>query len=156
DVDAEESTRDHARVEEHDGEHGDPAETIEGRGVAEAAVWHTSSDSTSRASALRAATPEFLGGARTGPLLERVTADRFCQRADGGPGQAFRARSRSLTFWILPVVVIGNSSTNATWRGILKLATRPRQCSMTSRSPSAQPGASCTKATATSDSRGSG
>src|SRR5947199_10723162 len=69
---------------------------------------------------------------------------------------SFRARSRSLTFWILTELVIGNSSTNTTWRGILKLATRPRQCSITSRSTSVQPGASCTKATATSDSPASG
>src|SRR5256712_14064010 len=44
----------------------------------------------------------------------------------GASRHSFRARSRSLTFWILPELVIGNSSTNTTWRGGLKLAPRPR------------------------------
>src|SRR5947199_8652570 len=45
----------------------------------------------------------------------------------GASRLSFRARSRSLTFLILPVLVIGNSSTNTKMRGILKLATRPRE-----------------------------
>src|SRR5262244_2671151 len=66
--------------------------------------------------------------------------DRADGHHPGAFGHSSRARSRSLTFWILPVLVMGNSSTKATWRGILKLATRPRQCSITSRSVSAEPG----------------
>ena len=51
---------------------------------------------------------------------------------------------------------MGNSLTKATRRGASKLATRPRQCSITSRSVSVKPGSACTKATATSESRASG
>src|SRR5213592_4196990 len=82
----------------------------------------------------------------------RTSSPGRASRSSGGR----RGSSRRWTFWILPELLIGNSSTNTTWRGILKLATRPRQCSITSRSTSVQPGASCTKATATSDSRASG
>src|SRR4029453_13970860 len=67
-----------------------------------------------------------------------------------------RASSRSFTFWILPELVIGKSSTKTMWRGILKLAIRPLHCPSTSPSVSAWPGSRCTKATPTSDRRVSG
>jgi len=59
----------------------------------------------------------------------------FRQPAAGGPtphagpgvGSRRSASSRSFTFWILPELVIGKSSTTKTWRGTLKLAMRPRQ-----------------------------
>src|SRR5262245_60982025 len=71
-------------------------------------------------------------------------------------GRRLRASSRSFTFWILPELVIGKSSTKRTWRGILKLAIRPLQCASTSASVSADSGSRRTKATPTSDSRASG
>src|SRR5262245_22940614 len=71
-------------------------------------------------------------------------------------GRRFRASSRSFTFWIFPELVIGKSSTKTTWRGILKLAIRPRHCATTSASVSAWPGSRRTKATPTSDRRASG
>src|SRR5262249_11195541 len=103
----------------------------------------------------------------TGDMDSRGDCDRVLSTwmgCDGlavgyrGPASSHsaRARSRSLTFWILPVLVMGNSSTTAMWRGILKLARRPRQCSITSRSVTVQPGSSCTNATGTSESRASG
>src|SRR2546427_11755083 len=64
----------------------------------------------------------------------------------GASRHSFRARSRSLTFWILPELVIGNSSTNTTWRGVFKVATRPRQGSIPPRSTRLPPGAGRAKA----------
>src|SRR2546428_2696085 len=74
----------------------------------------------------------------------------------GASRHSFRARSRSLTFWILPELVIGNSSTNTTWRGILKPPTPPPQCPITSRPTNLQPGPSRTKAPTTPHSPPSG
>src|SRR5262249_36459208 len=54
--------------------------------------------------------------------------DRADGHHPGALGHCSRARSRSLTFWIFPVLVMGNSSTKATWRGIFKLAPPPRLC----------------------------
>src|SRR5206468_5894845 len=78
---------------------------------------------------------------------------RIIPQADG---RRLSASSRSLTFWILPELVIGKSSTKMTWRGILKLAIRPLQCSSTSAAVSVRPVSHFTKATPTSESRGSG
>src|SRR2546427_5039035 len=67
----------------------------------------------------------------------------------GTSRHSFRARSRSLTFWILPELVIGNSSTNTTWRGVFQLAPRPPQRALTPPPTSGQPRASRTHATPT-------
>ena len=47
--------------------------------------------------------------------------------------------SRRRAFWILPLDVIGNSSTKTTSRGTLKLAMRPRHAARSSPAPTAAP-----------------
>ncbi len=64
------------------------------------------------------------GLARTGRIIPHAGAMRLS------------ASSRSFTFWILPELVIGKSSTKMTWRGILKLAILPLHCASTSASVS--------------------
>src|SRR5207253_6259679 len=54
--------------------------------------------------------------------------------------------SRILNFWILPVTVIGNASTNFQYRGILKVEIRPRQYPSRSCSVALAPGFSFTHA----------
>src|SRR5437773_11285135 len=71
----------------------------------------------------------------------------------GASRHSFRARSRSLTFWILPELVIGNSSTITRWRGIVRPAARPRQWPVTAVRTRYRPDASLQKAPAPPPSR---
>src|SRR5207247_1537613 len=78
---------------------------------------------------------------------------------DGTPVLSSSAAIRSRNAALLTLVAdIGHSpgATNRTWRGTLKWANEPWQCSISSASVTAAPGASSTKAATTSSRRASG
>src|SRR5262249_27643344 len=101
-----------------------------------------------------------------GSALQQWTAKRSVRRTAGNGQLSIRyavstlavlsrpnsliETSRILNFWILPVMVIGNESTNRTYRGILKFEILPLQKSLISWSESSAPSFNFTQATTSS------